>query len=109
MLGEKPSVHHAQLPEYDESLLVDDEVEYPLCINGRKRAAAKFPADLDQKTLEEKARQVPDPQKWLDGKNVGKVIIVPGRMINFVVKYKSKSCIINHYAFSFFSTWSSCQ
>lgn len=86
MLGEKPSVHHAQLPEYDESLLVDDEVEYPLCINGRKRAAAKFPADLDQKTLEEKAREVPDLQKWIDGKTIVKVIIVPGRMINFVVK-----------------------
>lgn len=86
MLGEKPSVHHAAMPILEEKYLVDDEVEYPLCINGKKRASASFPTDMDRKELEQAARQAPDIQKWLEGKTVVKVIVVPGRMINFVVK-----------------------
>jgi len=88
LLGEKPSVHHTEIPEYDEDYLVDDEIEYPLCVNGKKRAAAKFAVDLDNKSLEEAAKKVPEFQKWIEGKEIMKVIVVPGRMINFVIKNK---------------------
>lgn len=86
VLGENPSVHHTSYPIAEEKFLVDDEVEYPLCINGKKRATASFPADMDKSGLEEAARKIPDIQKWLEGKSLLKVIVVPGRMINFVVK-----------------------
>ncbi|MBY5958924.1 leucine--tRNA ligase [Membranicola marinus] len=86
MLGESPSVHQAKMPVSEEKYLVDDEVEYPLCINGKKRATAYFDTGLDKKELEEAALHAPELQKWLEGKSVVKVIVVPGRMINFVVK-----------------------
>lgn len=86
VLGEKPSVHHAQMPVSNDQYLVDDEVEYPLCINGKKRATASFDVGLDQGQLEKAAREIPEFQKWLEGKTVIKVIVVPNRMINFVVK-----------------------
>ena len=86
MLGETPSVHHAEMPIAEDEYLLDDEVEYPLCVNGKKRAASYFDAGLDRSGLEEAARQVPEFQKWLEGKTIVKVIVVPGRMINFVVK-----------------------
>lgn len=86
ILGEEPSVHLASAPEYDEKHLKDDEIEYPLCINGKKRAAAYFSAEMDKKALEKAALEVPDLQKWLEGKTIVKTIVVPKRMINFVVK-----------------------
>lgn len=86
MLGEKPSVHQTLMPLSDEKYLIDDEVEYPLCVNGKKRATAFFDAGLDKKTLEEEALKVPEFQKWIEDKTLVKVIVVPGRMINFVVK-----------------------
>lgn len=86
LLGEEPSVHQTRIPESEDKYLIDDEVEYPLCINGKKRATAYFDSGLDRSTLEKEARQVQDIQKWLENKTVVKVIVVPGRMINFVVK-----------------------
>ncbi len=86
ILGEKPSVHHSQMPVAEDQYLVDDQVEYPLCINGKKRTTAWFDAGLSGKELEEAALNTPEFQKWLEGKTIIKIIVVPGRMINFVVK-----------------------
>ena len=86
LLGERPSVHHATMPIADDEYLVDDEVEYPLCVNGKKRATAYFPVGMDRQALEDAARNVPEFQKWLADNTVVKVIVVPDRMINCVVK-----------------------
>lgn len=86
ILGESASVHHEDMPRSEDKYLVDDEIEYPLCINGKKRASASFPADIDKKSLEIAAKEVPEFKKWLEGETIVKVIIVPGRMVNFVVK-----------------------
>ncbi len=86
ILGEDASVHQAQMPVSDKIYLIEDEVEYPLCVNGKKRTTAYFDTDMDQETLKVEARKVTELQKWLEGKTILKVIVVPGRMINFVVK-----------------------
>lgn len=86
MLGETASVHQARMPKSDSKYLIEDQVEYPLCVNGKKRTTAYFDTDMDQETLKTEARKVPELQKWLKDKTVLKVIVVPGRMINFVVK-----------------------
>lgn len=84
-LGENGSVHQASYPEHDEQHLVEDTVTYPIAINGKTRAKADFPADADKTDIEKKALALEDLQKWLDGKTVRKVIVVPKRMVNIVI------------------------
>ena len=84
-LGNAGSVHHAGFPELEEKWLMEDSITYPISINGKKRATASFPADADRKAIEEAALQLEDIQKWIEGKTVRKVIVVPGRMVNVVV------------------------
>ncbi len=84
-LGEEGSVHTAAFPAHDASWLVEDSVEYPICVNGKKRALVAFPADMQPAALEKAALELPDLQKWLEGKQVRKVIVVPGKMVNLVV------------------------
>lgn len=83
-LGGSGSVHHAPFPVADPALLVSDEVNYPVSINGKKRAELAVPADTDQASLERQALDLPEIRKWMEGLSVKKVIIVPGRMVNIV-------------------------
>lgn len=78
------SVHHARFPEADPALLVADEVMYPVSINGKKRAELTVPQGTTQEILEREALQLPEIMKWLEGLQVRKIIVVPGRMINIV-------------------------
>jgi leucyl-tRNA synthetase len=84
-LGNEGSVTTVDFPEFNEDYLKEDSVEYPLCINGKKRATATFAADTSKADLEKEAVAHPNIQKHLEGKTVRKVIVVPGRMINIVV------------------------
>ncbi len=85
-LGHTTSVHHASYPTFDERHLVEDSIEYPLCFNGKKRSTITLASNLDNTAIETEARNVPNLDKWLDGKTILKVIVVPNKMINFVVK-----------------------
>lgn len=78
------TVHLATFPQLDESFLKEDAYEYPISINGKTRAKASFPADASKETLEEMALAHEKVAKWIDGKTVRKVIVVPKRMINIV-------------------------
>lgn len=84
-LGNETSVHHADWPELDESYLVEDSVTYPIAINGKTRLTVDFPVDADKATLEKEVLEMEDVQKYIDGKQIRRVIVVPGRMINLVV------------------------
>ncbi len=85
-LGHEGSVHRdGQFPEFNPEFLKEDEVEYPIAINGKTRATASFPADASKEDLEAEAQKVEGIQKWIDGKTIRKVIVVPKRMINIVV------------------------
>ena len=66
--------------------LKEDSITYPISINGKKRAMADFPSDLSKDQIEAAALEIDDIQKWLEGKNVVKIIVVPKRMVNIVVK-----------------------
>jgi len=85
LLGQDGSVHHATYPIFEEKYLVEDSITYPIAINGKTRATADFPADASKADLEKAAVAVEGIQKYMDGKTVRKVIVVPGRMINIVV------------------------
>ncbi|MEM8526582.1 MAG: leucine--tRNA ligase [Bacteroidota bacterium] len=85
LLGKEGSVHHASYPTHDESYLKEDEIEYPISINGKKRATAMFPSDASKEDIEKAALEIEGIQKWLEGKTVRKIIVVPKRMVNVVI------------------------
>jgi len=84
-LGHETSVHLSTFPTYEASFMVDDEITYPISINGKKRGEFAFSADATVKEIEEKALALELVQKWTEGKTVRKVIVVPKRMVNIVV------------------------
>ncbi|MEM6318431.1 MAG: class I tRNA ligase family protein [Bacteroidota bacterium] len=86
-LGEEGSVHHTTYPTFNESYLKEDSIEYPVSINGKKRGLAEFPSDASRDTIMEAAKELAVVKKWSvdQGKQIRKVIVVPGRMINVVV------------------------
>jgi leucyl-tRNA synthetase len=85
ILGNKGSVVHAIYPIHNDAFLVSDIVEYPICINGKKRSDATFPASASPKEIEDAVRQMEIVIKWTETTPIKKVIVVPGRMVNIVV------------------------
>ena len=86
MLGGQGSVCDAQWPTWDERYLVENSVKLGVAFNGKTRLEMEFAADADNKTIEAAVLSDERTQKYLDGKQVMKVIIVPKRMVNVVVK-----------------------
>jgi leucyl-tRNA synthetase len=86
MLGNHHSVHQADYPVFEEKYLVQDTVEYPVCVNGKKRDIVSVSAQLSQKEIQEMALTLDNVKKYVEGKELQKIIVVPGRMINLVVK-----------------------
>jgi leucyl-tRNA synthetase len=84
-LGNKKSIHIGNWPQFDSALIVDDQVNIMVQVNGKVRGSFTSPADADNATLEAKAKEVDEVKKWLDGKRVVKVIVVPKRLVNIVV------------------------
>ena len=85
-LGHTGTVTFVDFPTVDEKWLVDDEIELPVQINGKVRARVNVPADADQDTIIARALEEPNVAAHLEGKNLIKQIVVPGRMVNLVVK-----------------------
>ncbi len=84
-LGNQSSVHLSSFPRHDESYLVENTITYPICINGKKRTVKEFAADMNQDEIEKMVRDMEELEKWLNGKSIRKVIVVPKRMVNLVV------------------------
>ncbi|QGU05837.1 leucine--tRNA ligase [Corynebacterium comes] len=85
-LGHTGTVTFVDFPTFDEKWLVDDEIELPVQINGKVRARVNVPADADQDTIIARALEEPNVAAHLEGRNLIKQIVVPGRMVNLVVK-----------------------
>ncbi len=86
MLGGEGSVCDAQWPEWDEQYLVENTVKMGVAFNGKTRFEVQFPADADNATIEAAIRADERTAKYVEGKQIMKVIIVPKRMVNVVVK-----------------------
>ncbi len=84
-LGHEGSVADAAWPAWDEAAIKDDTVKYPVSFNGKSRFVIEVPADTDRKEVERLALENPAAAKWLEGKSVKKVIVVPGKIVNVVV------------------------
>lgn len=86
ILGHSESLADAPWPQADETKLVESEIEIPVQVNGKIRAKITAPVDADQKTLQGLAEANPAVQSQLTGKTIVKVVIVPKKLVNFVVK-----------------------
>jgi len=85
-LGHDKSVYLAEWPAYDEAALVQDIVEIAVQINGKVRERATVPAGLDKDSLIEEALKIEAVKSLLTGKSILKMIAVPDRLLNIVVK-----------------------
>ncbi len=83
-LGHENSLAWAPFPEADPALLVDETISVPVQVNGKVRAVVTVPADADAASLEAAARADAKISSALGGREVRRVITVPGRLINFV-------------------------
>lgn len=80
------SVHEASWPVVDSSALVVDTVEIAVQVNGKLRATMEVSVSLQNNELEEKAKQLPVVQKFMEGKTIVKCIVIPKRIVNIVVR-----------------------
>ena len=86
-LGHKTSVCDASFPEYVAAYTVEDSVTYPVQFNGKMRFTVDLPKSATPAEVEAAVRELPQTGKYvLDGQTIVKVIVVPGRIINIVVK-----------------------
>jgi leucyl-tRNA synthetase len=85
LLGHQQSIALAPFSQYDEEYLQEESYEYPIAINGKIRAKIIFPLDAATKDIEQQVLTHENIQKWLEGQQPKKVIIVPKKMVNIVV------------------------
>ena len=84
-LGNKKSIHISDWPKFDEKLIIDNEVNIIVQVNGKVRASFKAQIDMTDAQLESTAKEIPDVKKWLEGKSIKKVIVVKGKLVSIVI------------------------
>lgn len=85
MLGNTNSVHSENWLNYEPEALVADEITLVIQIMGKTRGAIQVPSTNDKATLEKYARESEVAQRYIEGKEIKKVIVVPGKLVNFVL------------------------
>ena len=86
MLGEKDSLLRAPWPKYDPALAKEEEIEIPVQINGKLRSRIVVPADADDGFVRDRALADDKVKATIAGKQIVKVIIVPGKLVSIVVR-----------------------
>ena len=84
-LGHDSSVCDARWPEYNEEWLKENEVTMAVSFNGKARFNITVPVDMPREEVEKTALEAEGAAKWLEGKTVRKIIVVPGKIVNIVV------------------------
>jgi len=85
MLGNKESIHLQKWPEYNKELIKEKETTLVIQINGKLRDQIKVPADISEKDAKKLTMESEKIKKWIDGKEIRKIIFVKGKLINVVV------------------------
>ena len=86
VLGNETTVCDAQWPKFEAKYLVESEVQLTISFNGKARFQKKFPADATNDAIQQAVLSDEQSQKYLDGKTVVKVIVVPKKIVNVVIK-----------------------
>ncbi|MBD2571417.1 leucine--tRNA ligase [Anabaena lutea] len=85
LLGNKGTVHTQVWPSFDPAALIADEITLVIQIMGKTRGSIQVPSQLDKVELEKYARESEVAQRYIEGKEIKKVIVVPGKLVNFVL------------------------
>ncbi len=85
-LGHKDSVTTASFPEYVESYTVEDNAVYAVSFNGKTRFTVELPKSMDKEAVEAQVRAMPQTAKYVADKSIVKIIVVPGKIVNIVLK-----------------------
>ena len=85
-LGHTDSVCDAKWPTYNEEYLVEDTINYTISFNGKARFNMEFPADETSEVIQSTVLADERSAKWMEGKSVVKVIVVPKKIVNIVIK-----------------------
>ena len=85
-LGHDKTLAYEPWPTFDESLTKDDLIEYPVSVNGKMRDKLYASAETSKEELEKLALDLPKIKAYTDGKTIVKMIVVPKKIINIVVK-----------------------
>ena len=83
--GKPYSIHQQAWPEFDESLVVEETVEIVVQVNGRVRDRLTLPVDASEDDVRERALASERVRGWVEGKELRRVIYVPGKLLNIVV------------------------
>jgi len=86
ILGKKDSVHNQSWPTYDKSAIIKDEIEIVIQINGKIKDKILVSLDLEQKEIEKRALNNEKILELIKDKNIIKIIGVPGKLVNIVIK-----------------------
>ncbi|MEG0438425.1 MAG: leucine--tRNA ligase [Solibacillus sp.] len=86
ILGHEGTITYTEWPTADDSKLVDDEVEIVVQVLGKVRAKVQVAKDISKEDLEKVALEDSRVQEFIDGKTVVKVVVIPGKLVNIVVK-----------------------
>lgn len=85
-LGNESTVCDAKWPEFNEKYLVESSMQLTISFNGKARYQKTFPVDADNETIKNEVLADEKSQKYLEGKQVVKVIVVPKKIVNVVIK-----------------------
>ena len=83
-LKNKGSIHSAPWPKFDPEKLIESKVDIFIQVNGKVRGSIEMEANLDDKKVQHAASEIPEIKKWLEGKNIKKVIVIKNKLINIV-------------------------
>ena len=85
LLGHSESVSSASFPDFNESYLVESTYSYPISFNGKMRFKLDLPVDLTKQEVEKEVLSNDQTIKWMQGKDLKKIIVVEKRIVNVVV------------------------
>ncbi|MFA7077957.1 MAG: class I tRNA ligase family protein, partial [Syntrophomonas sp.] len=84
--GHKESIYRQSWPRYDKAALIQDEVEIAIQLSGKVRERITVPTGISKEDLEKLALAQPKVQELISGKNIVKIIVVPGKLVNIVAR-----------------------
>lgn len=85
LIGNTESISLQQFPKWNPEYLVEDSFEYPVQVNGKVRVNLNFPADMSKEDIEKAVLANEQVIKWMEGKPLKKIIVVPKRIVNVVI------------------------
>ncbi|MCI7164300.1 MAG: leucine--tRNA ligase [Butyricimonas virosa] len=85
LLGHSQSITKESFPKWEEKFLVEDAFEYPVSFNGKVRFKLSMPLTATNADIEAAVKAAPESTKWLEGKEIKKMIIVPKKIVNVVM------------------------